>query len=37
VKRNQDLRADVFKGKKNPNGARDMNAPELIEELEEFF
>ena len=29
-----DLRGDVFKGKKRP---KDMNAPELIEELEEFF
>lgn len=32
-----DLRADVFKKKQSQAGPRDMNAPELIEELEEFF
>ncbi len=31
-----DLRADVFK-KKQSMGQRDMNSPDLIEELEEFF
>ena len=34
--RGQDLRSDVFT-KRGGGGAKDMNAPELIEELEEFF
>jgi hypothetical protein len=34
VKNGGDLRGDVFRGKKR---SKDMNAPELIEELEEFF
>ena len=40
VKGGDDLRGDVFKKGKKSNkagGGRDMNAPELIEELEEFF
>ena len=34
VKNGLDLRGDLLKGRKGP---KDMNAPELIEELEEFF
>jgi hypothetical protein len=34
VKNGQDMRGEVFRGKRGP---KDMNAPELIEELEEFF